>query len=167
MRTVLAVVIWAVLIGGLSAYMHSREGARTLVAYRFQEASGAFSLELVGTFAVEPDPFALEVGDNQPAALMVRLNGKEIVRRAERLDPGSPLRVDPVAGIVEGANEFYLEAYPPAAKTSRYNAVRIRILRNNQVVGEHSSWAEPGARIADTFLLTVAVDSKEEEKHGH
>lgn len=166
MRPVLAVLIWAVLIGGLSSYMHYREGSRPPVAYRFEAAHGVFSLEVVGTFAVEPDPFAVDVEGNQPAALSIRLNGKEIVRQTDRLEPGSPLRVSPVVGIVEGDNEFYLEAYPPAASTSQYNAVRIRVMRDNRVAAEHSSWSEPGARIADTFRLTVAEEPQVEHAHG-
>ena len=116
MRPALAVLIWVILIGGLSAYMHYREGSQPLVAYRFHEAEGVYSLEVVATFAMEPDPFALAVGDSQPAALLIRLNGKEVVRQTDRLEPGLPLQVPRVAGMVEG-RERILPRSQPSCRT--------------------------------------------------
>jgi hypothetical protein len=147
--------------------MHYREAGQAAVTYRFHEATGVFSLEVVTTFAVEPDPFALTVAGNQPSALLVRVNGKDVIRKTDRLEPGAPLRVESVAGIVDGKNEFYLEANPPVASTAQYNAVRMRVLRDGQVLGERSSWSESGARIADTFALAVAAEPRKEHAHDH
>jgi len=60
-----------------------------------------------------------------------------------------------------------VEANPPVTSAAQYHAVRVRVLRDGQVVGEHSSWSDPGARIADTFPLIVAAELGKEHGHEH
>ena len=128
-------------------------------------------LGLVTTsFAVEPDPFALQSdAGEKPHALLVKLNGREILKRTESFPGGTPVQTDHVEGIVEGLNELYVEANPPLDQAGRSHAVRVRVLRDGRPVLERSFWSEPGARIATTFALSVEKTdrAKREENHDH
>jgi len=166
MRPALAILIWIVVIGGLAAYMHSREEVRTATSYHLQQAGGVFALEVTTTFPVEPDPFALQTGQGEAPALLMLLNGKEVLRRVDRVEAGVPIRVEPVAGLVQGRNEFYLEANPPLGLANLSYAVRVRLLRDGQPVMERSAWSEPGSKVAVTFQVDVGVQPRM-EGHSH
>jgi hypothetical protein len=166
MRPATAILIWIVLIGGLATYMHSREHSRSTASYELHHAKGVYALEITTTFPVEPDPFALRTDKGEAPALFVMLNGKEILRRTDRVEAGVPIRVDPVPGLVEGGNEFYLEANPPLESANLSYAVRVKLLRDGQPIMERSAWSEPGSKIAATFH--VQVETREQEKeHSH
>lgn len=167
MRPLLAACIWIVLVGGLALYMGTQQAAPTPREFAPQEAGGVFALEVTTSFAAEPDPFALRLDDaQQAAAVLVRLNGKDVLRRTGRLDSGTPLRVEPIAGIVTGRNEFYVEANPPTDQPTQAHAVRVRVLRDGESVAERTLWSENGARIAATFELSVdATPQSPESQH--
>jgi hypothetical protein len=168
MRPVLAVAIWIVIIGGLAGYMQVREQARAVRTIEAKEASGTFALEVTISFPLEPDPFALRSGAEQPAALILKLNGSEILRVNERVDARKPITLDPVPHLHVGPNEFYIEANPPVDSIDRPYAVRVRLMRDGQSAMDRSFWAEPGARIADAFAVEVQeARAKEEHPHAH
>ncbi len=158
MRPALAIIIWVILIGGLTAYMQSRETAAVGVSYKLHSAEGVYALQITTTFDVEPDPFALRTDENEASALLVKLNGKEILRRSDRVQAGTPIRVEPVPGLTGGRNEFYLEANPPVSLANLSYAVRVQLFRDGQLIADRSLWSEPGSRIASTFQVSVARD---------
>jgi hypothetical protein len=166
MRPFLAVIIWVVFIGGLGAYMQHREAATAPKAQVQRHAEGAFSLEITPTFALETDPFALQSGGVAPAVLSVRVNGNEVVRLTDPRQGQAAIRVEPVPGLVEGNNEFYVEANPPAGEASTAHAARMRIYRDGLPVADRVLWADAGARIAEAFQLTVEPEHVREE-HSH
>ncbi|MFH1116051.1 MAG: hypothetical protein V1792_19225 [Pseudomonadota bacterium] len=163
MRPALAVIIWVLLIGGLAVYMQSRETASVGAAYKLHGAEGVFALRITTTFAAEPDPFALQTERNEAPALLVKLNGSEILRITDRVDAGTPIEVKPVPGLIDGRNEFYLEANPPLGSANLSYAVRVQLFRDGQLITERSLWSEPGARIASTVLISVTKEPASED----
>lgn len=166
MRPVLAAMIWIVLIGGLTWHMHSRENPKPIMSHEAREADGRFSLAITATFPMEPDPFALRIGDQLAPSLVVKVNGQEVLRRTESVAAGAPIHVEHVTGLVEGGNEFYLEANPPMALSSLPQAARIQVLRDGYPVIERSLWSEPGWKMATTFSLRIEAP-RPKEKHPH
>ena len=169
MRPALAILIWLVLIGGLAAYMHARETIHPGSSYEVVQASGAFALEVTTTFDVEPDPFALRTDSGSTApALLVRINGQEVLRQVERVERGIPFRLEPVPALIQGHNEIYLEANPSLDQAAQSLAVRVRVFRGNQPLADHSIWSEAGSRIAAAFPVDVQPEKTPEiHPHGH
>jgi hypothetical protein len=165
-RPILAVLIWIVLIGGLTGYMQSREIVPAGSSYEQHKAKGLFSLQITTTFPVEPDPFALQIEEAEASALLVKLNGKEILRRTEKVEAGVPIRIEPVPGLVAGGNEFYLEANPPVGLDRLSCAVRVQLLQGPAVIADTTLWSDPGARIASTFQVAVESAGIEEDHHN-
>lgn len=169
MRPLLAAAIWIILVGGLAAYMHGRDQALGIPEFRQTSASGDFALEATTSFAVEPDPFALQVDEaTKPPALVVKLNGKSVLLITERLEAGTPIVAEKVGGIVEGPNELYVEANPPLEMAGKSHAIRVRLLRGGHTIAEKSFWSEPGSKIATTFTVNVGpAQAVPEDDHGH
>ncbi len=171
MRPLLAAAIVAALIGGVSLYMNARETAGPAREFVLASAGGGFELEVTPSFAVEPDPFALTsgAGGAVPSALRVQVNGREVLNRTGRMEAGQAVRVAPVAGLVVGENEFFLEANPPLDQAGRAHAVRVRVLRDGAEVADRSFWSGAGGRIAVTFRLSVDATParKTKEPHDH
>lgn len=169
MRPALAVVIWVVLVGGLGLYVRSYEAVKTAQSFQPALAQGAYALEITPTFAAEPDPFALRTEDGEdPPALILKLNGKELLKLTERVGAGAPILVEPLTGLLEGSNEVYLEANPPIKETGRSNALRVRVLRDGIPVSDRTFWSGQGSKIARTLLInTASAQPQEEDGHAH
>lgn len=169
MRPILAIIIWLVLIGGLSAYMHGREEIHRATSYEVRKLTEDFALEVTTTFDVEPDPFALRTDTQASApALLVRVNGQEALRRSDRVDRGIPQRLEPVPGLIQGRNEIYLEANPPLDQAGHSLAVRVRVFRGDQPVADQSLWSDQGSSIAATFPVDIQPEKLPEPiPHGH
>ncbi|MDQ7783278.1 MAG: hypothetical protein RDU20_10390 [Desulfomonilaceae bacterium] len=158
MRPAFVVVIWIALMGGLTLYMQSRETAVVGESYELHAAEGAFALRITTTFPVEPDPFALRTDDREASALLVKVNGKEILRRTDRVRPGEPIQLEPVPGLTDGRNEFYLEANPPLDDANLSYAIRAQLFRDGKLIADRSFWSEPGSRIASSFEVSLAKE---------
>ncbi|MBI4963480.1 MAG: hypothetical protein HY913_09395 [Desulfomonile tiedjei] len=169
MRPVLAVLIWVALVGGLSAYMHAREKINPARSYEVRAVTEPFALEVTTTFDLEPDPFALKTEtESEAPALLVRVNGKEALRRNDRVERGVPFRLEPVPGLVQGHNEIYLEANPPVEQADRSLAVRVRVFRGSMPVADQSIWSEAGSTVATTFRVDIEPEkTPEADTHGH
>ena len=169
MRIVLVVLIWVVLAGGLALYMHNRTAVQSAPEMELHAARGEFALEVTTTFPLEPDPFALRSDGNEDApALVVRVNGREVLRRTERVEPGAPIRVEPFTGLGQGDNELYVEANPPLDIAGRSQAVRVRVLQDSTVIADRSFWSDQGNRIAAAFPVHIdRRETEERDSHGH
>ena len=168
MRLILSLAVWFILIGGLAAYMHTRDTVEEVREFQQTKAKGVFSIEVSASFEPAPDPFALRPEREEKAStILVHLNGKEILKRTELITSGEPLRVDGVKGLVEGLNEFYIEANPPLQSAVRSHALRVRFFRDGQLIAERSFWSEEGSRIATTFSLKIEREKPAEENHAH
>ncbi len=168
MRPFLVIAVWIVFVGGLTGYMHTREEASAVQEFRQTVAAGHFAVEVTASFAVEPDPFALNVETKKKKpALVLKVNGQEALSITERLDAGAPVVVEKVGGIVEGINELYVEANPPIESVGRVHAVRVRVLKDGRPLAQESLWSEPGNRIASTFKIKVGGSGPaQEDDHG-
>jgi|SRR5271157_234104 len=165
---VIPLLIWVIGIGGLSLYMHEREVARAqdnaeLMVQRTPE--GRFGLDITLSFTAQPDSFGVDT-DEKPTSLLVRLNGKEILRRDDEVAAGIPVLVEPVRGLVEGVNEFYVESSPPSGEAPRAQAVRLRCFRDGKELTEHTYWTEAGPDISATFSINLRTDPQREGSHG-
>ncbi len=177
MRIFYVVLIWVLLVGGVALYMDARATAAPLQEFIREEAQGRFILEITPTFSAEPDPFGLDLDGSGKTALLLQLDGKEILKRSDTLTAGEVIRLDPVPGLKIGVNEFFLEANPPSELSSRSHAVRVRILKvyregdPPEPVGEYSVWSDPDMSVTTTFELKIKIedDSKGNQKdpHGH
>jgi hypothetical protein len=164
MRFLLVLLVWVVFVGGVTVYVMKRETVQSVDERKREEARSAFALELTTSFDVTPDPFALETKES--TGIVVRAGGRAIAQRDE-LEAGTTLRIAPIPGLIQGSNEFYIEANPPLDESNRPHALQIRILRGDVLVVERILWAEPGSRVASTFVLDTTEADHEESKHDH
>lgn len=153
MRPLLVAVLALAIFGALAAYerfvdtlpeqSHSTEEALP--------AAGKFSVELTLSFDAAKDDFALE---NEPA-VVVRMAGRDLIRADQPVAAGEPLRASEVADIAQGCNAFFLRAAPSQDFISRPCAARLRILRDEAVIGESSLWSSPGGLVEGEVLVEV------------
>lgn len=167
-RIPFVILVWALLLGGMTFYMRHRDGRRRAMAAptarTADRAEGTFSVEVTPTFPVEADPFALRTdADRGDAGLVVLLNGRDLLRRSDGGEPGEVIRLDGVAGFAVGANEVRVEAYPPEEPGDRRHFVQVRVLRNGAPLADDTFWSEGGAAV--TGSLGVEVPSGAEDSH--
>jgi len=170
MRIFLAAFICITFIGGLGLYMSNRAVAVSIPQNNIQPqtARAHYSLLVTTTFAIEPDPFAIQTDDSKPpAGLIVRLGNKEILRQTEQMEAGIPVIVTPLEGLVSGSNEIYLEASPPVDNTDKSHAVRVQIMEDDFSIAEKTFWSQPGSKVADTMRFTIENQEKKGDEHDH
>lgn len=167
-RIFAAIGVWILFLGGPLLYMQQRTAQEAASDYVQQEALGILSVTLTPSFEPQPDPFALQI-DNA-AAVRLTLNGQEILHQTKPSAPGNPIVIENASGLVEGKNEFYLEAYPPLDSAMHSHAIRLQVLRDGEPIADRTFWSAPGNPIAETFLVEIAHAEKTEEagdSHGH
>ena len=151
-RPLAALAVVVVIVGGVWLYFNSWEGVEPS-HYVEQPARGVFSLEITLTFEAGPDPFSLEATD--APSLLVTLGSREVLRVTEPIAPGEPILVENVTGLVEKENEFFLVASPADAAALQSHAVRVRVLRDGDPIGEASLWSEPGQPVEGPVRVTL------------
>jgi hypothetical protein len=157
MRLILVIIVWIVIVGGLSLYMHSRVEKHVSTEVTFEQAKGEYSLELITTSKLVPDPFSLSTAQmSEPASLIVKVNGTEVLRTSAPIESQSRIKIPSVKNLIDGQNEIYVEANPPVDQTNAVFAVRVRIILNNRIVTERTLWSDPGMKIADTINLEIS-----------
>ena len=124
-RLLLAAATWIAIVGGLLLFTGAegpepggaspppRDSARPL-------DGGGIVLELTGTFEIAPDPFQRETSE---PALLVRMNGEEILRASETLPAGRPVVVEGDLAIREGSNELFVMATPGLDEIELYETL--------------------------------------------
>jgi hypothetical protein len=95
------------------------------------------------------------------------LGNYEILRKTDRLEAGSIIRVEPLSGLVLGDNEIYFQASPPIEDADKHHAVRLQILLKNQIIAEKTFWSPPGGNLAGTFRFTLTPSQDTQEDHDH
>lgn len=164
MRIVGALIVWIMVIGGLLLYTQHRDMVVEGVgeAFTTQKAAGRYVLTVTTTFDAEPDPFALTTESaGQPAALLVRMGDRTLLRVIDRIAAGQPIRVTLDGGLATGVNEIYVEASPPLSAGDRAQAVRIQILNDDVSVAEQTFWSSAGGKVAETFRFQIDADREE------
>jgi hypothetical protein len=153
MRPLVVATLALAIFGALAAYERFVDTLpeRTHASEEASAARGKFSVELTLSFDAAKDDFALE---NEPA-VVVRMAGRDLIRADEPLTSGTPLRADDVAGIVQGNNAFFFRAVPAQDFMSRPCAARLRIFRDDDVIGENTLWSPPGGVVEGEVLVGV------------
>jgi hypothetical protein len=158
-RLALVAAIWVLVMGGTALFLRldtPGAGPRPLLP-RPETVTGDHALEITTSFALAPDPFALTADADQGRALTVRLSGR-IVHEADAMPPEGVLRISPIPGLLEGANEFHVQATPPADQGDRpevRHALRLRFLRGAEVVAERTFWAARGAPVSGSLHVLL------------
>src|SRR5208283_5422864 len=150
-----------------SLYMREREVARAqenaeMIVQRTPE--GTFGLDITLSFTARPDSFGVDT-DEKPTSLLLRLNGKEILRRHDEVAAGIPVLVEPVRGLVDGVNEFYVESSPPSGEVPRAQALRLRCFRDGKELTDRTNWTEAGANVSGAFSINFRTDPQREGSH--
>ena len=146
MRPLLVAVIAVGVLGGVKWFLDSYQppGAGANRGAQLIEATGDYAVELTLTFDVGPDEFSLEDEADAPS-LLVQQNGKELMKRTEIVSAAdSPLVIESVEGVVEGANEFYVQASPSEIDSLQPRSVRVRVLRDGSSVATETLWPDLG-----------------------
>ncbi len=170
MRVVVTpLLIWIIGMGGLSLYMHTREVAQAQKTVEMNERrspAGTFGLDITLSFTAQPDSFEVKTHEtDKPTSLIVRLNGKEILRRYDEVAAGIPVLVEPVKGLVDGVNEFYVESSPPSGEAPRAQAVRLRCFRDGKELTEHTYWTEVCTNMSAIFSINLRTDPQKKGTH--
>lgn len=161
MRIINSLLIWVIIIGGISVYMnHQRSGEPhepdEIVTV---DSAAPCTFELTATFSAEPDPFALSVGGEETGdALILKLGDKTLLKTSEAIQAGIPYIVGPVSDIKNEVNEVYLKASPPADNFDRHNALRLRVVQEGQTIAETTLWASPGELISGTLQFEPTME---------
>ncbi len=168
MRFLAVIMIWVVLVGGLSLFVN-RQRAEVAGGYvPPAPVSGGYWLEVTPAFSVTPDAFALQSEQEPAAALTVRLNQGDVLVVRDRLPAGQPLQVKPLSGLVGGLNEFLVKAQPADTQLDQANALRLRLYRESEMVWEQTFWSEPFHPLVATGRVALAAaDASGEDGHGH
>lgn len=167
MRIALTLLIWLIMVGGLSLYIQQRDRRMpAAVAAPTMEAAPAeeYTLEITPTFSPEPDPFAIG-GDQAASSLVVRLGERVLLRSSQALPAGRPVTVHPLEGLAVGHNELYLQVSPPVGEAPMDHAVRVRLLQGNREIFDDTVWGVNGATVAGSIPFTLGKPA--EGAHGH
>lgn len=153
MRPLLVAILAAVIFGVLAGYERFVDTLplRDESAPKERLASGKFTVEVTLSFDAAKDDFAL---DNDPA-VVVRMAGQDLIRADQPLTSGEPLRAENVAGIVQGKNAFFLRAVPAQDFMSRPCAARLRVLRDDAILGESTLWSAAGNVVEGELVVEV------------
>jgi hypothetical protein len=163
MRPLLVAALALAIFGALAAYERFVDTLpeRNHANEEAPPAAGKFSVELTLSFDAAKDDFALE---NEPA-VVVRMAGRDLIRADEPLTAGQPLRAE-VPGIVQGSNAFFVRAVPAQDFISRPCAARLRIFRDDDVIGENTLWSPPGGLVEGEVAVEVEREAGEQASAG-
>ncbi|MCP4455329.1 MAG: hypothetical protein GY809_28040 [Planctomycetes bacterium] len=163
MRVITAIVIWVVILGGVTSFQHHRKMLRASQATgqlpAAEAASAVYSLTVTPTFKAEPDPFALQTDTTAAsAALVVRMAGTDLLRVTDQVEAGKALRIKALPDIQVGLNEIYIEGAPPTTQGQQRHAVLVELFRNGIWIQQASFWSVPGGKVTGVLRFEVATD---------
>ena len=191
MRPLLAVGVIVVALGSVQAYI-TFVGSVTGGKYgRIEQtaAEGRFHVNLTISFNARATVF-------EPESVLFQLHGRTLLQTEEPVPAGTVLSIDPVDGIVEGVNEFYLKVATgdeeteeteenaafslsaddaPGESTAaagpggadKSRAVRIQVFRDDQLIVEETIWSEVGQAVDGTVTLLVPAGSGTTDDDDH
>jgi hypothetical protein len=161
LRILLAAAVWLIFTGGTALYMAHRDVVAEIStpAVERSVASGVYALRITPSFIAEKDPFALDIDDDDGAALLTaRLGGREIVSVTSAADARAEYVVEPLEGVRAGENEIYVYAASPADRHGTYNALRAVVTRDGLPVAEKTIWSAPGETVAGSVTFDAGAD---------
>lgn len=157
MRFALAAGVWAVILILLFTVFSSRNTPADSARTAEKEHSFSISFEITTTFAVEKDPFAVDLGEENHAFTLV-LDGREIFSASEGISDRATFSTEETE-LTEGSHELFVSANP--AETGLSNAVHIRVLSSGNPVSDETFWFSPGQSVTASHIFTL------EERDSH
>ena len=103
-RPILALTISLVvccLVGGYQWFVLTLP-KRDVTEFVTTAATGDYSMDVTLSFEAQGDAF-------DPTALLIRLDGKDLLNTTEPIAAGIPLKIRPVEGLIVGLNEFFIQ----------------------------------------------------------
>lgn len=165
MRIIIAVFIWIVIIGSVCWFQQRRSTSQNILQEHPQAAvevtQDRYSIAVTPTFQAQPDPFALQTEDTAPAALIIRMGEKELLRCDDQVQAGQAITVDIPGPIQLGTHEIYIEGSPPLDQGQQRQAILVELFRNNVWIKQASFWSTPGSNVTGVLYFEI----KEELDH--
>jgi len=150
MRLVVALLTSALILLASWLYLKAAERPPALDP----DAEGAASaptlrIELELTFAAGPDPFSENLGD--APSLVVRSEGKTLLRIEEPVAAGQRLVIDDLTEFQAGRRELLIEATPQDPTSLAPRAVRVAVYRTDRdrPLTTEILWSEPSSSKVD------------------
>jgi len=103
-RPILAIAISLMvcgLVGGYQAFVDSLPTSN-VTEFITKPATGDYAIEVTLSFDARGDAF-------DSTALLVRLDGKDLLEKTTPLPAGTPVRIHPVEGLIVGVNELFIQ----------------------------------------------------------
>lgn len=167
MRPLVAILIWIVLLGGLSSYMNARHIVSAPAALKVETDQGDYRVVVTTSFVAQRDSYAPNTEDDPGNALVLKLNGHEILTLKDSSAAGRPITVDKIKSVLIGPNEFLLEVNPPHKAVQTAGAVRVQLYRFHTELMDRTFWADPGSRLLSTFKIEVEPNTPVGDQNGH
>lgn len=163
MRILLSIMIWVSFIGGLWVYMNLRENPAPPVLLQVVTSldEGNYTLVITPTFALESDPFALNIDDQTSQNLVLRINSHPLTVDTTAFKPNQPYQIQEAPHLVEGLNEVAVQA-SPSVESGKAHALRIEVFQENNPIAETTIWSRDGAIVSGTLQFTLS-----HEEHDH
>lgn len=158
MRPVLAVLAATFVLSIVAWFLRAGSATHSLPSRQTPPLSTAsYGVELTLTFEAGPHRFAADT-DPGPSVLVEHL-GQAVLRRDDVVPAGTPIMVQPISGIRQGKNSFFVRCSPSGLHDDQLRAVRLRIFRDGKPISTQSLWSEPGEPCEGLIQLVVADDA--------
>jgi hypothetical protein len=167
MRFLLCLIIWVVFVGGLYAYTEQRDRemvADTPLATVAEKTRERISIELTPTFSVEADPFALQTQE-QNAPFDLRLNALPVDIANLSIARGQTLFIRDLEVAFSEHNELFIKASPPLAESHLTHGIRLRLLKQDQVLADQTIWSSGGGLVSGTVPFKLSADPETDHDH--
>ncbi len=167
MRFLLCFIIWVVFVGGLYAYTEQRDRGvvpKSAVAIVAEKTRERISIELTPTFSVEADPFALQTQE-QKAPFDLRLNAMPVDIANLSISRGQTLFIRDLEVALSDHNELFIKASPPLAESHLTHGIRIRLLKQDQVLADQTIWSSGGGLVSGTVPFKLPASPETDHDH--
>jgi hypothetical protein len=164
LRILAVILIWFAIIGGVGLFLDDKNAPSQGVS-DFQEklASQTFVLEILPTFGLEIDAFALEVDESRNSLAQITFNGNKLSYDSQLWEAQRLLSI-PLTKVVSNENEVLISANVPSS-VDGFGALRIRVLADGLTISEKTFWGEAGSQITESLVFTGYKDHKESHQH--
>lgn len=156
MRFALTAAVWAVIAILISVTFSLRGSGTGSEHVTSSEKTYPVSFEITATFAVEKDPFALNIGEENKA-FSILLDGRAVFSTEDGIKDREPFATEEFR-IGAGKHELFINANP--AQSGLANALRIRVLSSGNPLEDKTFWFQTGQAVNASLIFTL------EEKDG-
>ncbi len=160
MRPFFAILITALLLGGVFGYLRFADSVRhTAVDYQAEFAEEIYSLEIRRTFEATPDPiFELD-------SLTIQFKGESVFSSSETIPAEIIVEVNPLEGVEVGENELSISGNR-AAEDASLAVIQVTISRNGAVISRSVITSEEGL-VEVSGSVVFSTQSASENDHEH